>query len=175
MTEQNCRPEPARLAISAPLRYPRAGARVDRDPAPGDPARARFVTDPPESAPEPGPGHSATPRPEPPPRPAGTAPGERLPNAAGQQRYANGRYAPYPLARRALRISDLGHDAVTAAHTRRDRLAAACDYSRSATKTAGEAGMSHAASETDLDRVTADLVAVTDRLVAAMCTWRPQP
>ncbi len=102
------------------------------------------------------------------------APGEHLPAGAGEQpRYGNGQFAPCPLARRADRIHDLGHDALSAARTRPDRLAAATDYARSATKTAGRAGMTHAVTEAALDRVTDDLVAVADRLITAMRTWRP--
>ena len=173
MTEQDRQDGPVWVEISGADRYARAGARVDQDPAATEPARASFGDGrgdgrgdgPPAPA-------AAAPR-----RPAGSAaaPGQRLPAAAGERsRYANGQYAPGPLAGRAERIHRLGHARHNAAQTLRDRLPAAVDYARSAITAADEWGVSAPAAVTDLHRVIADLMRVGDTVTAAMRTWSPE-
>lgn len=165
MTEQDFRHEPAGVEISAPSHYARAGARVDHDPAQAGSVRATIAA----AQPAAGPGSP------PPPRALAiaTAPGERWTAGPGErQRYGNGRYAPNPLAARADRIHDLGHDGLAAARTRLDRLAAAVDYLRSAVKAGARAGVTHAQTELALDRITADLMAAGDRHVDVLRAWR---
>lgn len=162
MTDQDFPDGGARLEISPSNRYARAGARVDRDPTPGDPARAKVITG----------------------RGAASAPGDRaaLTRAAtatpsgGQPRQASGRFARYPLRRHGARIRAIGHAAYTAAvGDLRAEIAAAADYVRSAQATAERAGMH------DPDCVAAIHAAIRaamdagDALTAAMHTWRPQP
>lgn len=160
MTEQDCRPAPARVAISAADRYARAGARVDRDPAPADPARARLLT-----------GKDAV---SPPPvatEPAGPAPSP----TGGQPRQPSGRFAHYPLRRHGERIRELGHTAYAAAATPRGEVAAAVDYVRSAGATADRAGMRDPASAAAIGVAIGALMDAGDALTAAMHTWRPAP
>lgn len=160
MTEQDFRPEPARLAISAADRYARAGVRVDRDPAPADLARARLLA-----------GQGTTAPPVVAAEPAGVAPS----SAAGQPRKPSGRFAHYPLRRHGARIRVLGHADLAAAGDPRGEIAAAADYARSAAATADRAGMRDPAAASAIRDAIRALMAAGDTLTAAMHTWRPAP
>ena len=154
MTEQDFPGGPVRVEISPLTHYARAGARVDRDPDPADPAdpaRATFLR----------------------PRGRATEPGERFTAPDDDRlRYGNGQFAPGPLAGRAERVRDAGHAGIAAARTRLDRAAAALDYLRSAVKAGEKAGFTHTPTESAIDRITADLRAAGDRHTDAMRGWR---
>lgn len=160
MTEQDFRPDAARLAISAATRYARAGACVDRDPAQADPARARLLA-----------GQGAASPPVVAAEPAGPAASP----PAGQPRQPSGRFAHYPLRRHGARIRVLGHAAHAAAGDPRGEIAAAADYVRSAAATADRAGMCDPASASAIRDAIRALMDAGDTLTAAMHTWRPAP
>lgn len=164
MTDQDFRHSPEEVENSSPTRYSRAGARVDRDPAPGDAARARFL-----------PGHPRTPGQGATRRPAG-APGERvLDPSSGAQRYTNGQFAPGPLAERSARIRALGHAARAAAPTRRDEIAAGADYVRSGGAAADRGGVDDPQIAAALNDAADALWRAGDRITNVLRTWRPTP
>lgn len=158
MTDQDFLQGPAQVEICPPNRYARAGARVDRDPAKGDRARARLLS-----------GHAAGAAP-PTARSAAAAPGERLP---GGQRYTNGQFAPGPLAERAARIRALGHAALDAAGTLRDEIAAGADYVRSGAAALDKAGVYDPEATAAVRGAIAALKTAGDTCAAAMHAWRP--
>ena len=176
MTEQDCRPAPARAEIvdvAAATRYARAGAYGDA-PAPADPARAKFPagpgggTPPPPTEPrEPGePGECGEPG-----DPQAAAPAEQ-PAAAAEQ--PGPRRVRYPLRRRGRNIREAGHAAYDDAPTPWAGLAAAFDYARSAYTRADAGGMHHPPADDALIEVGRALMAVGDTLTTAMHTWSPQ-
>lgn len=160
MTDQDSRPRPALLEISAEPRYTRAGAYVD-DPAPSEPARTKIVVG---RAEEPAPAAAIEPARSPAETPVVEQP--------GKQPIARPPY--YPLRRRGARIREAGHVAYYDAETPGEGLAAAFDYARSAAARADTAGMRYPPAEDALVDVGRALMAVGDTLTAAMHTWRPE-
>lgn len=161
MTRQDCPPQPARLEISPPARYARAGAYVD-EPGPADPARAKFL----QGTGEAGSGGDHGGPVEPPAEPVDETADDQAPPAGERPPY-------FPLRRRGRNLRDSGHAAYYDAPTPAAGVAAAYDYARASCTRAEKGGMPIPAAEDALIDIGRALMAVGDSVTAAMETWRP--
>jgi hypothetical protein len=106
-----------------------------------------------------------------------TAPARRTaaPAAGEQPRERNGRFAHYPLRRRAEQIHTRGHAALDGASTDREQLAAGVDFVRSALAATTAAGLHDPTAATATRVAITALAAAGDALTTAMHAWSPTP